>query len=122
MDKNVISLDLTRPWVDGGRDGMGKYNIGNSANSIEVDFAMEAKRYKKTLSVGIKGTSRLISRIRHRQFGILVTTSYVGQQAYKEIAEDGHPIIIISAIDIINILKQNGITDIKKLKKWLNNF
>ena len=61
-------------------------------------------------------------RIRHRQFGVLVTTSYVHHQAYKEITQDGHPLIIISAIDIVNILKQNGVTDLRKLKRWLKQF
>ena len=122
MDKNVISLDLTRFWVDGGRDGLGKYSIGSSENSIEVDFAMEAKRYKDNQGVRVRWTSRLISRIRHRQFGVLVTTSYVHHQAYKEITKDGHPLIIVSAIDIVKILKQNGITDLSKLKRWLKQF
>ena len=122
MDKNVISLDLTRFWVDGGRDGLGKYSIGSSENSIEVDFAMEAKRYKDNQGVRVRWTSRLISRIRHRQFGVLVTTSYVHHQAFKEITKDGHPLIIVSAIDIVKILKQNGITDLSKLKRWLKQF
>lgn len=122
MDKNVISIDLTRPWVDGGRDGLGKYSIGSSENAIEVDFSMEAKRYQVQSSVGVRETSRLISRIRYRQFGVLVTTSYVHHQAYKEITDDGHPVIIVCAVDIIKILKQNGITDIRKLKKWLKQF
>ena len=98
MDQNVLTVDLTRPWVDGGRDGLGKYKIGHGATSIEVDFAMEAKRYDIKNSIGVKETSRLISRIRQRQFGILVTTSYVHKQAYKEITDDGHPIIILSAV------------------------
>ena len=122
MDKNVISIDVTRRSVDGGRDGIGKYSIGSSENAIEVEFAMEAKLWKIERGVGVKETSRLISRIRHRQFGILVTTSFVSQQAYKEITDDGHPIIIISAVDILKILKQNGITGVRKLNSWLNQF
>ena len=83
---------------------------------------MEANRYQVQSSVGVRETSRLISRIRYRQFGVLVTTSYVHHQAYKEITDDGHPVIIVCAVDIIKILKQNGITDIRKLKKWLKQF
>lgn len=122
MDKNVVAIDLTRPWVDGGRDGFGKYRIGTKDNSIDVEFAFEAKRYGLNNSVGVEDTSRLISRIRFRQFGILVTTSYVHIQAYKEIIEDGHPIIIISACDIVYILKQAGISSLDQVKIWLKKF
>jgi Restriction endonuclease len=43
--------------------------------------------------VGVKELSRLISRLRHRQFGILVTTSYLGHQAYEELRSDRHPVL-----------------------------
>ena len=67
----------------------------------------------------MKETSRLISRIRHRQFGVLVTTSYVADQAYKEIVEDSQPIIIIAGKDIIDILLQAGISSEELLQEWL---
>lgn len=121
MDKNIISFQLTRAVKDGGRDAIGKYRIGVDKSNILVEFALEAKRYQLNDSVGVKETSRLISRIRHREFGILVTTSYVDLQAYKEIVEDNHPIIIISAIDIVEILKKAGIKTSKDVKEWLKS-
>lgn len=120
MDRNVTSIDLTRPWADGGRDGVGKYRIGTKDNSIDVEFAIEAKRYDSNNSVGVKEASRLISRIRFRQFGVLITTSFVHIQAYKEIIEDRHPIIIVCANDIIYILKQAGISSLDHVRRWLN--
>ena len=63
--------------------------------------------------------SRLISRIRYRQFGILITTSYVDQQAYKEVVEDGHPILIVTASDIAAILRRNSI-DNTNINSWLS--
>lgn len=54
--------------------------------------------------------SRLISRIRYRQFGIMMTTSYVDNQAYGEVVEDGHPILIVTASDIAGILRRNSIS------------
>jgi hypothetical protein len=42
-------------------------------------------------------------------------------QAYKEIIEDEHPIAIISGVDIIDILFQNEITNLEKLKEYFNN-
>jgi hypothetical protein len=120
MDPNVFECDLTRPYRDGGRDAVGKYRIGLDSNSISVDFALEAKRYQLEHGVGVKDTSRLISRLRHRQFGILMTTSFVNEQAYKEIREDGHPIIIVSARDIVSVLKRSGYTTRDKVKMWLH--
>lgn len=121
MDKNIVSYDLTRTRRDGGRDAIGKYRIGIDKSNIRVEFALEAKRYDINNSVGVKETSRLISRLKHREFGILVTTSYVDVQTYKEIVDDGHPIVIISAIDIIDILKKSGIKTVKDVKEWLKN-
>ncbi len=121
-DSNIINCNNTRPSKDGGRDGIGEYRIMNGLNqSLKTVFAVEAKCYDLNNSVGVRETSRLISRIRHRQFGVFVTTSYVDMQAYKEIVEDEHPIAIISGVDIINILFQNDITNLEILKEYLNN-
>ncbi len=120
MDKNIVSYDLTRPSRDGGRDAVGEYRIGlEDANSINLDFALEAKLYRSENSVGVKETSRLISRIKPRQFGIFVTTSYIGLQAYQEMIEDQHPIILICAIDIVRILKRSGYATRKSVESWL---
>jgi len=121
MDRNIVSYDLTRTRRDGGRDAIGKYRIGVDKSNIQVEFALEAKRYGIENGVGVKETSRLISRLKHREFGILITTSYVDIQTYKEIVEDGHPIVIISAIDIVDILKKSGIKTKEDVKKWLES-
>ena len=120
MDRNVVSYDLTRPWKDGGRDALGKYGIGlEGSNAINVEFAMEAKLYDFKNSVGIRETSRLLSRLRFRQFGILVTTSYISSQAYQEIIEDQHPVIFICAKDIVTILQRNGYGTNEEVNNWL---
>ncbi len=120
MDKNIHSMEHTRLWRDGGRDALGKYRIGSSCDGIDVEFALEAKRYAMKTSVKVKDVSRLISRLRHRQFGILVTTSYVDSQAYKEIKEDDQPVIIISGGDIIKILYEAGIKTNAEIQDWLS--
>lgn len=120
MDSNIVDYDVTRPWMDGGRDAIGKYRIGADIDSsILVDFALEAKCYDLNNGVGVRETSRLISRLRHRQFGIFVTTSYIGRQAYKEIIEDGHPVVIMSAIDIAKTLIKTGKNTPTKVDYWL---
>ncbi|WP_205609997.1 restriction endonuclease [Clostridium botulinum] len=119
MDKNIVSYELTQPFKDGGRDCIGQYRIGLPDSSILINFALEAKRYDLKNGVGVKETSRLISRLKYREFGILVTTSFIGLQAYKEIKEDGHPVIIISAIDIVNILNMAGYKYKEDVQTWL---
>lgn len=118
MDNNFASFELTRPWRDGGRDAIGRYRIGTTQNPLLVECALEAKCYAANNGVGVKPMSRLISRLRHRQFGVLVTTSYVDSQAYKEIVEDGHPVLIVNAVDIVRILRGHGY-DYRSVDDWL---
>jgi hypothetical protein len=121
MDKRITSIDVTRPTADGGRDAVGQYSLGHGVDDIKTEFALEAKCYKPGSPVGVKETSRLISRLRYRQFGILVTTSFVGEQAYNEIREDRHPVIIISGKDLVSILKEAGYGTISDVVNWLKS-
>lgn len=61
----------------------------------------------------------MISRIRHRQFGVFVTLSYYNKQVYKEVRDDGHPIVLISGKDIVDTLKSHGYTDPRRVENWL---
>jgi len=116
----IAGLDVTRPSRDGGRDAVGQLRVGSGPSSILVDFALEAKCYTPPNAVGVRDMSRLISRLRHRQFGVLVTTSCVDLQAYKEIKEDEHPILVIAASDIVELLRRNGRGSIESVRQWLN--
>lgn len=72
IEPRVFDLEITRSVVDGGRDALGKLRIGGDeshADGIAAEFALEAKCYSMTNGVGVKELSRLISRLRHRQFG-----------------------------------------------------
>ncbi|WP_261343005.1 restriction endonuclease [Rosistilla oblonga] len=121
MDSNFVSYDLTRPSRDGGRDAIGEYRVGTEASSILIDFALEAKCYAEVNSIGGREISRLISRLRHRQFGVLVTTSFVNSQAYKEVKEDKHPILVIAASDIVEILKRSELNTPQLVVDWLQS-
>lgn len=113
-DQRVIVDQITRASSDGGRDAIGRYLLGLPGDPVYAEFSLEAKCYRPALgganpnSVGVKEVSRLISRIRHRQFGVLVTTSVVAKQAYQEVREDRHPVVFISGKDIAEILIKNG--------------
>ena len=122
MDDSIEYIDVTRPYKDGGFDAEGQYKIFRHVeNSVHVSFYMQAKCYKQNNPVTTKDMSRLISRIKERQFGIMVTTSYVADQAYKEILEDGHPIVIICGRDIIEyVYNELELRAKESLQEWLN--
>jgi hypothetical protein len=118
-DAKILNLELTPPTRDGGRDGIGTYRLGTDFSYIKVEFSMEAKCYDPQNSNGVKLTSRLISRLKHRQFGYFVTTSFVAPQAYNEIIEDNHPVIIFAGRDIARILIEHGYNSEQKVHAWL---
>ena len=118
MMPSIDGWELTPRWRDGGRDAVGTYRVGSEASSIEVEFALEAKCYGPDNGVGVKELSRLISRLKHRQFGILITTSYLANQAYKEVKVDQHPVVVISGIDIVRTLKER-VGSLEQILSWL---
>ena len=122
MTDKIQDFTVTQSSRDGGRDVVGKYKIGTNNNSYKFSYHLEAKRYKpdEEHGVGVKETSRLISRIKHREFGVFVTTSYIAKQAYEEIIDDNHPIIFLTGKDIVEILIRTGINNEKNLTVYLN--
>ncbi|MCF2128492.1 restriction endonuclease [Strepomyces sp. STD 3.1] len=113
------TVDVTRPSRDGGRDAVGSYVLGPPAAPISIDFALEAKCYEPDNSVGVREVSRLISRLRHRNFGVLVTTSHFNRQVQSEVHEDGHPIALVCGRDMIDALRQHGRTNPAAVCEWL---
>jgi hypothetical protein len=124
-DSRVIVDEITRGTIDGGRDAIGRYLLGFPDDPLYAEFSLEAKCYRPPTSgvppntVGVKEVSRLISRIRHRQFGVLVTTSLVARQAYEEVREDRHPILFISGRDIAEILIDKGFNTVERVAALL---
>jgi len=126
-DPRVIIDEITQASIDGGRDALGRYKLGLTDDPVYVEFALEAKCYAppinghKPNTIGVREVARLISRLRHRQFGVLVTTSVVARQTYEEVREDRHPIIFISGKDIAEILIQNGLSTPAIVQALLNS-
>jgi len=127
QDQRAVIDEITRNVVDGGRDAIGRYRLGLIKDPVQVEFALEAKCYAPPVggsrpnTVGVKEVSRLISRIRDRQFGVLVTTSVVARQAYQEVREDRHPIIFIVGRDIAEILISNGYNTRELVRTFLES-
>ncbi len=125
-DHRVLVDEITRGVVDGGRDAVGRYLLGLSDDPVYAEFSLEAKCYqpgfngKSVNRIGVKEVARLISRIRHRQFGVLVTTSVVHKQAYQEVREDRHPIIFITGRDIAEVMINAGYNTVETVTHYLN--
>lgn len=117
--ESVTEITATRRSADGGRDAFGLYSIGPPGDRIHLNFSLEAKCYAPKHGAGVRDIARLISRLRHRQFGVFVTTSYVGKQAYQELREDRHPVVVISGRDIAELLKERGVSTPKLVRAWL---
>ena len=124
-DARVIIDSITQASVDGGRDAFGRYLLGLPQDPVYAEFSLEAKCYRPAIrgqtgtQVGVSDVARLISRIRHRQFGVLVTTSGVGRQAYQEVRDDRHPIIFFSGKDIVDILMASGFNTVRLVEDLL---
>ena len=50
----------------------------------------------------------------------MVTTSFVDNQAYGEVVEDEHPILIVTASDIASVLRNNAINS-SNIHEWLES-
>lgn len=122
LSRLQIDAEVTRKSSDGGRDAFGVMHVGPSADPLKLDFALEAKCYALGSSIGVAATSRLISRLRRHHFGVLVTTSYVDSQAYAELREDEHPVVLMTGSDIARVLQENGYDTVSKLDAWLDSF
>ena len=124
-DDRVVIDEVTRGSVDHGRDAIGHYKLGINDDPVIVDFALEAKCYNPGLdgtaanTIGVKEVARLISRIKHRQFGVLVTTSLISRQVYEEVRDDRHPIIFITGGDIAKLLISKGYKNCEELFELL---
>ena len=120
FDPHVTSIEVTRPSRDGGRDAIGEYQLGPTSDPVKLQFALEAKCYDpEGGGLGVRMVSRLISRIKHREFGVFVTTAFIAQQAYKEVREDEHPIVFVTGREIVDILKRMGMNDPPTLCSYL---
>ena len=88
MDGNFQDFSLTRPWRDGGRDALGYYVIGRETKA-NYPLRIDCAMEAKCFS-----------------------------EKYKEVIEDGHPILIVSASDIARILRKNAVTS-SNISEWL---
>jgi hypothetical protein len=83
MDDRYFDIQVTRAVRDGGRDVLAKYRVGHEDHSISLDVSLEAKCWTAGKAIGVKPMMRLISRLKHRDFGIFITTSHFEKTGSK---------------------------------------
>jgi restriction endonuclease Mrr len=108
---------------DGGFDAVGNYLVGHAGHQVSLRAFVEAKHWKwskteKGNSVGVKPMSRLISRLRHHDLGVFVTTSVFDSTVQEELLEDAHPIILLSGGDLARLLISKDLVG-DKLEHWM---
>jgi hypothetical protein len=118
MDERFIELEVTPRSRDGGRDVVGLYKVGHDQHQLKLSVFIEAKKWDPNSGIGVKPVSRLISRIKHRDLGVFITTSYFDTQVQKELIDDNHPVLLVSGGDIARLLAMKGISR-GQLKDWV---
>lgn len=121
LDPSFKDLYVTRGVKDGGRDVIGTYYLGHSGHQVKLSVYVEAKKWKFDSSIGVKPLMRLISRLKHRDIGVFVTTSFFDSQIQKELIEDGHPVMLISGGDISKLLIKADLSAAEVLEAWVES-
>lgn len=121
MDPRFKDFIVTQRSRDGGRDAIGTYQVGHADHQIQLTAIVEAKLWKENSDIGVKPMSRLISRIKHRDIGVFITTSCFNKQVQKELIDDNHPVILISGGDIARVLIANELDLPEKFFAWSEN-
>ncbi|GAB2587716.1 restriction endonuclease [Ramlibacter solisilvae] len=119
LDSRFVDLQVTRPSRDGGRDVVGKYVIGHKMHRVGLNVLVEAKRWDLESAVGTRPMMRLISRIKHRDLGVFVTTGVFDTQVQQELIDDGHPVLLVSGGDIAKLLISRDLASGDQLESWL---
>lgn len=119
IDTRFIPSMITRPSRDGGHDVVAVYRVGHDTHQISLTAFVEAKKWKTSAAVGVKPMMRLISRLKHRDIGVFITTSYFDQQVQAELIADGHPVILVSGGDIARILLEKELGNSQSLNGWI---
>lgn len=121
MDERFVNLQVTPAVRDGGRDVIAQYRVGHDLHQVLLSASVEAKLWNPHQAVGVKPMMRLLSRLKHRDMGVFVTTSFFERQVQQELIEDKHPVILVSGGDIARLLISREI-DGGALVRWLERF
>lgn len=95
-----------------------KYSVGPTSDRIEVDFVLDTDG--GVVHAPVADVSRLLSRLRYREFGAFITLSYFADHIYDEVRSDGHPVALICGKDVVETLRRRGYSDVQSIQVWLD--
>jgi hypothetical protein len=121
MDERFVELQVTRGTQDGGRDVTAIYRVGHPHHQVNLSASIEAKQWNPASAVGVKPMMRLISRLKHRDIGVFVTTSFFDGQVQEELIEDRHPVILLSGGDVARLLISRDYGSHRRLESWIES-
>jgi hypothetical protein len=124
LDPNFTDLHVTRATRDGGRDVVARYRIGRAGHQVVLEACVEAKHWDPKRAIGVKPVMRLLSRLKHRDIGVFVTTAFFDRQVQEELLEDRHPVILVSGGDVARLLIDRDMADAtpeRLLDAWLGS-
>jgi hypothetical protein len=121
LDPRFTDMTVTQRVRDGGRDVLGSYIVGHAGHSVRLSVAVEAKQWNPASAVGVKPMMRLISRLKHRDVGVFVTTSFFDRQVQSELIEDQHPVLLMSGGDIAKLIIARELGGDLALSQWLES-
>lgn len=119
MDSRFTSFSVTPRVKDRGRDAIGLYRVGHENHQVLLNAYIEAKFWNAGGNIGVEPMARLLSRIKHRDIGVFVTTASFSLQVQEELIEDNHPVILVSGGDIAKILISQGLNTRVLLDEWI---
>lgn len=119
MDERFTDISVTQFVRDGGRDVLCHYKVGHDLHQIHLSVSVEAKKWNPQTAVGVKPMMRLLSRLKHRDIGVFITTSFFDKQVQEELIEDGHPVLLVSGGDIARLLIEKELTSGDGLSNWI---
>lgn len=119
LDPRFTDLVVTQAVRDGGRDVVGSYVVGHSGHQVRLSAYIEAKRWNPRSAIGVKPMMRLISRLKHRDIGVFVTTSFFDKQVQAELIADNHPVMLVSGGDVAKLLLARELGTPDTLQEWV---
>ena len=96
--------------------------IGRPSDTVQCNLTIGSSvllgsRNNEAVSrAGSRISCVLRGSLRHRQVGILVTTSVVGKQAYAEIRQDHHPAAFLCGRELDVILMEMGLNSAQRVR------
>jgi hypothetical protein len=119
-EPNVDKIDVTRPWRDGGRDAIGKTCLVPMPTPLPSSspWRPSARAHQQRRRERDKPTHLAAPAPPIRRPGHYPLPRY---QAYREIREDGHPVVVLAGRDVIERLKDRGLDNITAIRQHLHD-